>query len=152
MSRSTTLPEPWLSMAERAGGVAALASELGIAVSTLRSWGAGTRVPGAIVKNVVNAWARRRGLAAPFSVLRAPWKKTEDTMIEDKITSRWEFSIHGNERGSATKLLVVNSIDEDPKLVKVTINREQVIVPICDLVELLDRIEAQSGYKRPGSD
>jgi hypothetical protein len=73
-------------------------------------------------------------------------------MIEDKITSRWEFSIHGNERGSATKLLVVNSIDEDPKLVKVTINREQVIVPICDLVELLDRIEAQSGYKRPGSD
>ena len=66
VSRSTTLPSPWREMAERAGGVAALAAELGVGVSTVRSWGAGTRTPGAIVQRAVTTWARRRGLAAPW--------------------------------------------------------------------------------------
>ena len=66
MSRKTPLPSPWREMAARAGGVAALASQLGVGVSTVRSWGAGTRTPGAIVMASVNAWARRRGIGAPF--------------------------------------------------------------------------------------
>jgi transposase len=67
VSRSTTLPSPWREMAERAGGVAALAAELGVGVSTVRSWGARTRTPGVIVQRAVNAWARRRGIAAPWA-------------------------------------------------------------------------------------
>jgi hypothetical protein len=54
-------------MAERAGGVGALAEQLGVGVSTVRSWGAGTRTPGAIVQSAVNAWARRRGLESPWT-------------------------------------------------------------------------------------
>ncbi len=67
MSRRSTLPSPWREMAERAGGVAALAAELGVGVSTVRSWGAGTRTPGAIVRDSVGSWARRRGLVAPWA-------------------------------------------------------------------------------------
>ena len=67
MSRKTTLPSPWREMAERAGGVAALASQLGVGISTVRSWGAGTRTPGAIVMAAVNTWARRRGIEAPWT-------------------------------------------------------------------------------------
>jgi hypothetical protein len=53
-------------MAAKAGGVAALATELGAAVSTLRSWGAGTRTPGVIVQTSVKKWARRRKLPVPW--------------------------------------------------------------------------------------
>jgi hypothetical protein len=66
MSRRTTLASPWREMAERAGGVAALATSLGVGVSTLRSWAAGTRHPGAITRASVAAWARRRGMAPPW--------------------------------------------------------------------------------------
>jgi len=66
MSRSTTLPSPWREMAARAGGVAALAAELGVGVSTLRSWGAGTRTPGLLRQAAVNRWAKRRKLKAPW--------------------------------------------------------------------------------------
>ena len=59
------MPSPWREMVESAGGMAALANELGVAPSTLRSWGAGTRVPGAIVKRTIDVWARRRGSASP---------------------------------------------------------------------------------------
>ena len=68
MSRPTTLPSPWREMAEEAKGVAKLAAALGVGVSTVRSWGAGTRTPGKIVQGVVNEWARQHGC-------RAPWKE-----------------------------------------------------------------------------
>ena len=68
MSRSTTLPAPWTALVDYAGGVAALAAALGCGVSTLRSWGAGTRTPGLITRRGVNAWAKQRRLPPPWPV------------------------------------------------------------------------------------
>jgi hypothetical protein len=67
IGRPTTLPSPLRELAEHAGGVEALATALGVAVSTVRAWGAGTRMPGPIVRRHVNAWARRRGLQEPWA-------------------------------------------------------------------------------------
>ena len=72
MSRPTTLPPAWAALAARAGGVAALARALGVGVSTVRAWGAGTRVPTPIAREAVSGWARRRGLPEPWSEPRAP--------------------------------------------------------------------------------
>jgi len=41
MSRPTTLPEPWRSLAEKLGGVQALADRLGITTRTINRWANG---------------------------------------------------------------------------------------------------------------
>jgi hypothetical protein len=66
MSRATTLPSPWIELAERMGGVEALAEACGVVQSTLWRWARGKR-PGAVVQRHVNALARRRGLPLPFA-------------------------------------------------------------------------------------
>ena len=66
MSRPTTLPSPWRELADHVGGVMALAAALGVSRRALERWGDGTRRPSAIVRQHVNAFARRRGVAAPF--------------------------------------------------------------------------------------
>lgn len=65
--RETTLPAPWREGAERAGGVGELAAALGVGRMTLWQWAAGRRQPHPIVRDAVDAWFRRRGLAAPFT-------------------------------------------------------------------------------------
>ena len=54
MPNITTLPSPWLEMSERAGGVTALASELGIERMTLHRWAHGKAVPTKLVRQNVN--------------------------------------------------------------------------------------------------
>jgi hypothetical protein len=46
MPRPTTLPEPWRSLAEKAGGVWALAEKFGVAESTIRRWAGGMKMSG----------------------------------------------------------------------------------------------------------
>lgn len=66
MSRRTTLPEPWLSMSVAAGGVAELVQLLDIDQMTLWRWTHTDARPSKIVRSVVNGWATRRGIEAPF--------------------------------------------------------------------------------------
>jgi hypothetical protein len=73
-------------------------------------------------------------------------EEQERAMIQEKVSKRWEFAVHENERGSAT-LVVVNSVDDDPKLAKITVAHSAVIVQVVDLVELLRRIETHVGLK-----
>jgi len=69
-------------------------------------------------------------------------------MINEVVERRWTVSVHGNERDSETDIIIVNSIDGDPKSAKVSIadtsgsnaGRHEVIVPIDDLIELLSRV------------
>jgi hypothetical protein len=69
-------------------------------------------------------------------------------MINEKVERRWSVSVSGNERGSPVDLIVVNSIDGDPKSAKVSIagepGRHEVIVPVVDLVDLLRRVAANT--------
>jgi hypothetical protein len=58
----------WLALVSRAGGVTALAAELGTTRSTLHRWIAGEVEPAPIVRAAVAAWAKRRGLETPFAV------------------------------------------------------------------------------------
>ena len=64
-------------------------------------------------------------------------------MIVQKVGRQWRLAVHGNERGSPTDLLVVNSIDDDPKSARVSLAElgQSTIVPVSDLIELLKRIE-----------
>ena len=66
MTRPTTFPPRWAALVAHAGGVAALAESLGVPVSTLRSWVAGTREPAKFAKKAVSDWARRRKLEDPW--------------------------------------------------------------------------------------
>ena len=61
-SRPTTLPGPWAQLAQAAGGVGELARLLGVSRRTIERWGAGV-LPGAIVREHVVTFARRRGVA-----------------------------------------------------------------------------------------
>lgn len=62
MSRPTTLPGAWAQLARAAGGVGELARLLGVSRRTIERWGAGV-LPGAIVREHVVAFAKRRGVA-----------------------------------------------------------------------------------------
>jgi VCBS repeat-containing protein len=54
-------------------------------------------------------------------------------------------SIHGNERDSATDVVTVNSIDGDPKSVKVSVmGHASVIVSVVDIIDLLKRVAAHT--------
>jgi len=72
-------------------------------------------------------------------------------MINEKVCRQWSLSVSGNERGSPVDLLVVNSIDGDPTLAKVSVagspGRHEVIVPVADLVDLLSRVVANAGVR-----
>jgi DNA-binding transcriptional regulator YiaG len=43
MPRPTTLPEPWISLARKLGGVQGLADALGVAPNTIYRWAHGQR-------------------------------------------------------------------------------------------------------------
>lgn len=59
--RPIELPEPWLTLATRAGGAGELCEALSVSRSTLARWAAGV-VPGPHVRAAVNAYARERGV------------------------------------------------------------------------------------------
>lgn len=71
MPRPTTLPEPWRSLAEKLGGVQALADALLCSPVTLWRWAHGTQIPDPRAE----AWIRRvfedHGMEPP-SVIGAP--------------------------------------------------------------------------------
>jgi uncharacterized membrane-anchored protein len=55
MPRPTTLPEPWRSLAERLGGVQALADALHSAPRTIRQWAHHERTPGRLASAAILA-------------------------------------------------------------------------------------------------
>lgn len=65
-------------------------------------------------------------------------------MITEKVDRRWECVIMGNERDSDPAILTVNSIDGDPKFVKVSLGTQQRIVPVVDMIDLLKRVAANT--------
>ncbi len=66
MSRQSTLPEPWLSLAAALGGVGALAKACETTPTTVWRWAHDEFRPSSLVVRHVQALARRRGLAAPW--------------------------------------------------------------------------------------
>lgn len=66
MTRPTTLPEPWRSLAERCGGVVALAARLGVDRRTIGKWAHREREPGFLVRREIARMAVRFGLPDPF--------------------------------------------------------------------------------------
>jgi hypothetical protein len=66
VSRSSTITGPLAALVAAAGGVGALADELGVSESTIWRWGTGEVVPPLIVRRTVNDWANNRGIAPPF--------------------------------------------------------------------------------------
>jgi len=62
-------------------------------------------------------------------------------MIVEKVERRWEVTVHGNERGSPTDIIVFNSIDGDPMAARVTISGQSAIVPLADLADALVKLQ-----------
>jgi hypothetical protein len=58
MSRHTTLPSPWSDLAEKCGGVEALAEQLGVCRNTIGYWGRG-RIPRRHTREYVEAFATK---------------------------------------------------------------------------------------------
>lgn len=65
MSRATTLPESWATLARVLGGVAALADACGVTPRTLARWATGELRPTALRLADVRTRLRRRGLVLP---------------------------------------------------------------------------------------
>ena len=65
MPRPTTLTEPWRSLAERLGGVQALADALHSAPRSVRQWAAGERRPRGPVLALLAQLLERYGLTPP---------------------------------------------------------------------------------------
>ena len=64
MPRSTTLPEPWRSLAERLGGVGALAEAFGVERLTVRRWAKGERKLEGPAKKLFEALLREHKIEA----------------------------------------------------------------------------------------
>jgi DNA-binding transcriptional regulator YdaS (Cro superfamily) len=64
VSRKTSLEGRWLALAEKAGGVHALASALGVAPSSLYRWGLGRPIS-ALARVAVQRYAKRRRMPDP---------------------------------------------------------------------------------------
>ena len=62
-------------------------------------------------------------------------------MIVEKVERRWEVTVHGNERGGPTDIIVFNSIDGDTKSARVTVGGQSVIVPLADLADALVKLQ-----------
>jgi hypothetical protein len=67
MSRPSTLPSPWSELATAFGGVQALARACGVQRSAVYRWACRGIVPGLHTRQHVNALARARKIAEPFS-------------------------------------------------------------------------------------
>ena len=65
MPRPTTLPDPWRSLAEKLGGVGALASALGATRRTLDHWARGDRTPGGTAQKAIAALFAAHKLEPP---------------------------------------------------------------------------------------
>lgn len=65
MSRPTTLPEPWRSLADKLGGVQALADALHSDPRTVGRWAAGERTPRGPARALVDALCKRLHVPAP---------------------------------------------------------------------------------------
>ena len=69
VSRSPTLPEPWLALSAALGGVGELATKLETTTRTIGRWAHGERMPGPLVRTAVNRLAKRYGVEAPFAAI-----------------------------------------------------------------------------------
>ena len=67
LGRPLTFPEPWLTLAKQAGGVAILAQRLGVSRRTLERWAHGTQIPREMARRIVNAYAENRGVEGPYT-------------------------------------------------------------------------------------
>ena len=65
MPRPTTLPEPWRSLAEKLGGVQALADALHSDPSAVRRWATGDRTPGGPARALIEALFRQHQIEPP---------------------------------------------------------------------------------------
>ena len=65
MTRPTTLPEPWRTLAARLGGVQALADALHSSTRAVRQWAHGQRRPQGPARAAIEALFAAHGLAAP---------------------------------------------------------------------------------------
>lgn len=66
-------------------------------------------------------------------------------MIVERVETRWRFAIVDTDRGADVDVFVVNSIDGDPKTVKIGIGSEQRIVTVVSLIDLLKKVAETSG-------
>ena len=65
MPRPIALPEPWKTLAEKLGGVGALAESLGgVDPTTLRRWARG-RLPNCSARALILAVFKKHGIVAP---------------------------------------------------------------------------------------
>jgi hypothetical protein len=67
------------------------------------------------------------------------------TMIVERVETRWRFAIVGKDRDAYADVFVVNSIDGDPKIVKIGIGSEQRIVTVVSLIDLLKKVAETYG-------
>jgi hypothetical protein len=65
MSRPTTLPEPWRSLAAKLGGVGPLADALGVPPRTLRRWAQGERHASRTAQMTIDALFQSHHLEPP---------------------------------------------------------------------------------------
>jgi hypothetical protein len=66
-------------------------------------------------------------------------------MIVERMETRWRFAIVGKDGGAYADVFVVNSIDGDPKIVKIGIGSEQRIVTVVSLIDLLKKVAETYG-------
>ena len=57
--RPSTLPEPWHTLAEKAGGVGELAERLGVSVRALRDWAHGKAKPIKVFDDKIKRLAKK---------------------------------------------------------------------------------------------
>lgn len=62
MSRNTTLPEPWRSLAEKLGGVQAVADALGVCPRQIYSWAHRQRLPSKTARIAISSLFERNGI------------------------------------------------------------------------------------------
>lgn len=70
MPRPTTLPEPWRTLADKLGGVSALADALGTGPRTVNNWATGGRSPRGTARIAITALFRRHRIEPPVFTQR----------------------------------------------------------------------------------
>jgi len=88
MARLTTLPEPWKTLADSYGGVAALAEALCTVQKTLHSWAHGVNIPsGTARKLIIETFERARLPVPPFTRQSSP---------PDSIPEPWQALVEAH--------------------------------------------------------
>ena len=65
MGRSSTIAEPWKTLADKLGGVGCMATELQSARRTVNQWANGDRVPSRLTQAVIVATFIKHGVEPP---------------------------------------------------------------------------------------